>query len=395
MSGRVIKSGLVDQYCEVKVWTTADGAPKTDLVYNTSGLAIWYQVGNATPVEVVVAGSPAPATMSAGGAHADWGIYHIAQGRYKIGLADAVVSSAANVTVWIVFADCDSQPCEIDVIGYDKTATAVGASVAGDEMDLINAPNATAVTAIQSGLSTHDAAAVVTALGTGSTLTDLATAASIAALNNVSIAQVGTEVAGRLIAYDPPTKAELDAAVAGLATSAQLPTDFDTLVITDGKIGGIAGTINTFDALDTALDSAHGDGSWEDGGGGGGGTVNVLLAVGIVADRSAGVTLKPIVGETISQSITVYQSDGTTAYDLSGKTLAVIFETFSGVDVAVVSSGNITISGDNSNIVTFAYPSAVTATERTLKVAIRDAAAPLTVYLQGVCSVINAPSVDA
>jgi hypothetical protein len=124
MSGRTIQAGSTDQYCEVKVWTTADGVPNTTLVYNTAVMAIWYQIGNAAAVEVVVGGSPAPATMSAGGAHADWGFYHIAQGRYKIGLTDAVVSAAANVTVWIVFADCDSAPCEIDVVGYDKTDAA-------------------------------------------------------------------------------------------------------------------------------------------------------------------------------------------------------------------------------------------------------------------------------
>ena len=124
-------------------------------------------------------------------------------------------------------------------------------------------------------------------------------------------------------------------------------------------------------------------------------TVTVLPATGIVADRSAGTTLNPVVGETISQSITVYQSDGTTAVSLSGKTLKVIFETMSGVDVAVVLAADITISGASSNVMTFAYPSAVTASERTLRFAIRDAAAPLTMYLQGVCSVIAAPKVDA
>ena len=129
--------------------------------------------------------------------------------------------------------------------------------------------------------------------------------------------------------------------------------------------------------------------------GGGGSSVNVLPATGIVSDRSAGTTLLPVVGETISQSITVYQSDGTTAVSLSGKTLKVIFETMSGVDVAVVLAADITISGASSNVVTFAYPSAVTASERTLKFAIRDAAAPLTMYLQGVCSVVAAPKVDA
>ncbi len=124
-------------------------------------------------------------------------------------------------------------------------------------------------------------------------------------------------------------------------------------------------------------------------------TVTVLPATGIVADRSAGTTLTPVVGETISQSITVYQSDGTTAVNLSAKTLKVIFETMSGVDVAVVLAADITISGASSNVVTFAYPAAVTASERTLRFAIRDAATPLTMYLQGVCSVVAAPKVDA
>jgi hypothetical protein len=112
--------------------------------------------------------------------------------------------------------------------------------------------------------------------------------------------------------------------------------------------------------------------------GGGNTTVTVLPATGIVANRSAGVTLLPVVGETISQAITVYQSDGTTAVNLSGKTLRVVFETMSGVDVAVVQAADISIGGTGSNVVTFAYPSAVTASERTLRFALSDAAAPLT-----------------
>jgi hypothetical protein len=122
--------------------------------------------------------------------------------------------------------------------------------------------------------------------------------------------------------------------------------------------------------------------------------VTVLPATGIVANRSAGVTLVPVVGETISQTITVYQSDGTTAVDLSGKTLKIIFETLSGLDVATVDNADISVGGTSDNVVTFAYPSAVTASERTLRFALRDAAAPMTMYLQGVCSVVAAPKAD-
>ena len=176
----------------------------------------------------------------------------------------------------------------------------------------------------------------------------------------------------------------------GLATSAALATE-------SGKITAI----ETFATRMTTGLVADGQvyqftaNMLELGPAGGAATVAVLPATGIVADRSAGTTLNPVVGETISQSITVYQSDGTTAVSLSGKTLKVIFETMSGVDVAVVLAADITISGASSNVVTFAYPAAVTASERTLRFAIRDAAAPLTMYLQGVCSVVAAPKVDA
>ena len=122
--------------------------------------------------------------------------------------------------------------------------------------------------------------------------------------------------------------------------------------------------------------------------------VNVLPAVGISASRAPGVFLSPFVGELISQSITVYASDGTTPIDLSAKTLEIVFEARGGGDVAVIADGDITISGGDDNVVTFAYPSAVTAQERTLRFSLRDAGSPFTVYLTGLCKVSIAPSND-
>jgi len=124
------------------------------------------------------------------------------------------------------------------------------------------------------------------------------------------------------------------------------------------------------------------------------GAVSVLPAVGISADRSPGVTLNAFVGETITQSITIYQTDGSTPFVLTGKTLVVVFETRQGTDVATVTSGSITIGGDDDNVVTFAYPSDATLTQRVLKFAIRDASAPKTVYLQGLLNIQRAPQVD-
>ena len=125
-----------------------------------------------------------------------------------------------------------------------------------------------------------------------------------------------------------------------------------------------------------------------------GASVNVLPAVGISADRSPGVVLRPFVGETISQSITLYQTDGTTPIVLTGKSLEMVFETRSGTDVSVIANASIVVSGDDDNVVTFSYPSAVTLSERVLRFSLRDDAAPATVYLTGICKVAIAPGSD-
>ena len=304
MSGRTIKAGLTDQYCEVKVWTTADGVPNTTLVFNTAALAIWYQIGNAAPVEVVVGGSPAPATMSAGGAHADWGIYHVAQGRYKIGLADAVVSAAANVTVWIVFTDCDSAPCEIDVVGYDKTAAAVGANtVAPATPANVTTSTSTIAALLPAALvgGRMDSSVGSNLDKTGYALsqtfpTNFATlginvSGHVSQVTLVDTTTANTDMRGTNSAYTgtPPTAADVYTAfgdganltalatatgfsthnaadVWAVTTRALTATGLDaistwTVNVTgslSGNVGGIAGTITTLDALDTAQDTQHG-----------------------------------------------------------------------------------------------------------------------------------------
>lgn len=69
-------------------------------------------------------------------------------------------------------------------------------AVPGDQMDLVNAPNATAITAIQSGLSTLDAAGVRTAVGLASANLDTQIAAlPTAAENRAEIDSNSTQLA--------------------------------------------------------------------------------------------------------------------------------------------------------------------------------------------------------
>jgi hypothetical protein len=122
--------------------------------------------------------------------------------------------------------------------------------------------------------------------------------------------------------------------------------------------------------------------------------VTVLPATGTAAGRGDRSTLVVFVGETITTSITVYQADGVTPLSLSGKSLVMVFEDKAGNDVATIVNANITVSGPNDNIVTFAYPSAVSQIERTLRWSLRDDAAPDTVYLTGLVEVRRAAFVD-
>jgi hypothetical protein len=123
--------------------------------------------------------------------------------------------------------------------------------------------------------------------------------------------------------------------------------------------------------------------------------VAVLPAIGIVADRSQSVTLQAFVGETVSQAITLYQANGVTPFNVSGKSLRIVFEDMHGHDVAVIDGSDITISGDSGNVIGFVYPEAVTSAERVLKFTVKDDATPKTVYVpNGILNVVQAGQVD-
>ena len=317
---------------------------------------------------------------------------------YRVVLSTAkTVDSKDPSGVCVGEFSIELQTADVRKFGGTAITAAAGipeVKVASIATDAVNAAAlaANAVSEIQSGLATQTSvddlptnAELATALGTADDAVLAAIATVQSDTNDIQTRLPAALESGRIAAaLDSATRVKLDASqpdyapatAAALAAAKTILDKVDTGLVVDGAVYQF--TANMLEL-----------------GPSGSSTVTVLPATGIVADRSAGTTLTPVVGETISQSITVYQSDGTTAVSLSGKTLKVIFETMSGVDVAVVAAADITISGASSNVVTFAYPSAVTASERTLRFAIRDAAAPLTMYLQGVCSVIAAPKVDA
>lgn len=150
----------------------------------------------------------------------------------KIDTVDGVVDAIKLKT--------DTIPANPAAVGDAMTLTAdydaaKSAAAAGAQMDLVNAPNATAVAAIQSGLATssdisslNDFDPATEEVNVGSVKGVAVTGVDDFKADVSGLAQTG-EAATALTAYDPPTKAELDAAVAPLATSAEITAlnDFD------------------------------------------------------------------------------------------------------------------------------------------------------------------------
>ena len=119
--------------------------------------------------------------------------------------------------------------------------------------------------------------------------------------------------------------------------------------------------------------------------------VTITPAAGTVPDRAGTTAIVGYVQETNVISITIADSAGDPV-DVSAKTLGVYFETEDNrTAVASVTSG-ITVSGTGNNVVNFAKPSAVSTLERRLIYAVRDQAAPKTVYVGGVLDVQYLPA---
>jgi hypothetical protein len=88
---RQIQKGATDQAVVVRIIDSGDGTPETGVVFNTSGIDLWYRREGATKTSIT------EATLSAlNDAHSDGGVLHIGDGYYRLDLPDAAVASGAN-----------------------------------------------------------------------------------------------------------------------------------------------------------------------------------------------------------------------------------------------------------------------------------------------------------
>jgi hypothetical protein len=137
-----------------------------------------------------------------------------------------------------------------NVTGY---VLSVVGNVGGNVVGSVGSLGAQAKADVAAELATYDAP---TKAEIDAAMAPLATAAAVAALNNLSQAQAQAAAAAALTAYDPPTKAELDSAAAPLATGAQVSSAAAAVQGSVAALNNLSAAQVTAAVLDDAVEGA-------------------------------------------------------------------------------------------------------------------------------------------
>ena len=86
----VVTKGTTDYSVTLKIVDSGDGTPETGVVFNTSGIDLWYKRPGAVHTSIT------EATQTEGGAHTDGGFVHISDGEYRLDLPDAAVATGVD-----------------------------------------------------------------------------------------------------------------------------------------------------------------------------------------------------------------------------------------------------------------------------------------------------------
>lgn len=218
------------EWCDLVVNIQTSARQIDDLAYPaTSGRSTAIDASGQVTVGAIAANAITTAAINDGA---------LTAAKIADGAIDAATFAAGAINAAAIASDAITDAKVASDVTIASVTGAVGSVTAG--VTLANnsvtaaAVAADAVTEIQSGLATATNLATLQTsvddlptnaeLATSQAAADDATLAAIAALNNLSAAQVNTEVDTALADYDAPTKAELDSAVATLATAANLAT---------------------------------------------------------------------------------------------------------------------------------------------------------------------------
>lgn len=87
----IVKKGSTDRSVTLRIIDSTDGTPETGVVFNSSGIDLWYRREGAAVVSITEATLASLTT-----AHTDGGFLHVSNGEYRLDLPDAAFATGAN-----------------------------------------------------------------------------------------------------------------------------------------------------------------------------------------------------------------------------------------------------------------------------------------------------------
>jgi hypothetical protein len=233
----IVKKGSTDRSVTIRIIDSTDGTPETSVVFDTSGIDLWYRREGATKTSITEADLATPALDDA---HADGGFLHIGDGEYRLDLPDAAFATGANhvdvggtVTGMVVIGG------RVRLVDYDPEDTV--------RLGLTALPNAAADAA--GGLPVSDAGGLD--LDTKLAATNEVTAARMGALTDwidggrldlILDARASQATADAIEADTQDIQTQIGAAGAGL-TNINLPNQ--TMDITGNITGNLSGSVGS------------------------------------------------------------------------------------------------------------------------------------------------------
>jgi hypothetical protein len=222
---RIITHGATDQSIELFI-VDSDGLPATGLAYNSSGIDLWYRRNGAAVTSIT------EATQTANGAHSDGGFVGLGNGVYRLDPPDAAFASGvSHVTFGGTLTGYTVYPVTVQLTAFDLQTATQNVNVTQLSGDSTAADNAESFFDGTGYAGTNNVIPTVT---TTTNLTNKGDGSGFTAIpwNASWDAEVQSEASDALVAYDPPTNAEVEARTrptAEYATATNLQTVDDLI----------------------------------------------------------------------------------------------------------------------------------------------------------------------
>lgn len=121
----IVTKGATDRSVTVSIIDSTDGTPETGVVYNTSGIDLWYRREGAAKTSITEASLSALTD-----AHTDGGFLHVGDDVYRLDLPDAAFATGANyVDVGGTVTDMIVIGGRVRLVDFDLETAAASAPV--------------------------------------------------------------------------------------------------------------------------------------------------------------------------------------------------------------------------------------------------------------------------